>query len=99
MLYLTLAKSTNHVSLATSTLREKKKENPTEIAIKLVPGFMHRRAHIEDPASRPQVIQIQLIGSDDNIKNQRDNEEIYTMLVIRIDFQTKFRRDTHIMGK
>ena len=43
---------------------------------------MHRRAHIEDPASRPQVIQIQLVNSDDNIKNQRDNEEIYTMLVI-----------------
>ena len=42
---------------------------------------MHRRAHIKDPARRPQVIQIQLFGSDDNIKNKWDNEEIYTMLV------------------
>ena len=42
---------------------------------------MHRRAHIKDPASRPQVIQIQLFGSDDNIKQHWDNEEIYTMLV------------------
>lgn len=42
---------------------------------------MHRRAHIKDPARRPQVIQIQFFGSDDNIKNKWDNEEIYTMLV------------------
>ena len=58
-----------------------KKKKLTEIAIKLIPGFMHRRAHIKDPASRPQVIQIQPFGSNDNIKQHWDNEEIYTMLV------------------
>lgn len=42
---------------------------------------MHRRAHIKDPARHPQVIQIQLSGSDDNVKNQWDNKEIYIMLV------------------
>jgi hypothetical protein len=41
---------------------------------------MHGRAHIKYPASRPQVMQIQPIGSDNNIKNQWDNEEIYIML-------------------
>jgi hypothetical protein len=67
MLYLSLAKSTN-ISLATGTqMLEKKKEKLTEIHIKLIPGFMHRRAYIKDPTSRPRVIQIQLFGSDDNI--------------------------------
>ena len=80
MLYLTLEKSANRISLAIRTNAQKKKKL-TEIAIKLIPGFMHRRAHIKDPARHPQVIQIQLSGSDDNIKNQWDNKEIYIMLV------------------
>ena len=74
------------------------KKKLTEIAIKSIPGFMHRRAHIKDPASRSQLIQIQLFGSDNNIENHWDNEEIYTMLVYVL-ISNEESESTHIMGK
>jgi hypothetical protein len=59
---------------------------------------MHGRAHIKDPASHPQVMQIQPIGSDNDIKNQWNNEEIYITVSIGIDFQRE-SESTHITGK
>jgi hypothetical protein len=62
---------------------------------------MHSRAHIKDLTSRrPQVIQIQLFGSDDNIKSKRDIEEIYIpwLVLYVIDFRQE-SETTHITGK
>jgi hypothetical protein len=56
---------------------------------------MHGRAHIKYPAGCPQVMQIQPFGSNDDIKNQWDNEEIYTMLVHVLQKS----ENTHITGK
>ena len=84
------------ISLASGTHKCSKKKL-TEIAIKLIPGFMHRRAHIKDPAGSPQVIQVQIIGGDNNIKNHWDNKEIYTMLVYVLIL--KGNSSTHITGK
>jgi hypothetical protein len=71
------------------------KKKITKIVIKLIPGIMHRRAHIKDPASSPQVIQIQSHSKNDSIKKQWDNEKVYGMSM----FFNGEVESTHIMEK